>query len=154
MPISSYSTNRDSNAGIPPGNISVPFSEFWAQQIVNSIRQLMADLAVDFAAGGVGAGVQTINTDADFTLSPTTSPFTTLHTGTLTAHRTVTLSTTGAFAGLRFRITRTGGGNFNLNVGSGPLKAMPTGTWAQFIYSGSAYYLAEYGSLDGSAVLG
>lgn len=43
MPISSYSTDRDTNAGIAPGNIRA--KDFSLQQIVNSIRQLMADLA-------------------------------------------------------------------------------------------------------------
>jgi hypothetical protein len=43
MPISAYDTIRDNNANIAPGNIR---SNDQAQQmIVNSIRQLMADLA-------------------------------------------------------------------------------------------------------------
>lgn len=48
MPISAYSPTRDLNASIPPGNIIA--KEFATQQIVNSIRQLMADLA------GIGSG--------------------------------------------------------------------------------------------------
>ncbi|RWN51925.1 hypothetical protein [Mesorhizobium sp.] len=90
---------------------------------------------------------QTIATDADFTLTPFSSPTETRHTGTLTADRAVTLSTTGAFAGMKFRITRTGGGAFNLNVGTGPLKALATNTWAEFSYNGTAWYLAAYGAL-------
>lgn len=48
MPIADYSSIRDTNASIVPGNIrsSVPGN----QQILNSIRQLMADLA------GIGSG--------------------------------------------------------------------------------------------------
>ena len=44
MPASNYSTDRDSNASIAPGNIR---SEDYRrdQQIINAIRQLMADLA-------------------------------------------------------------------------------------------------------------
>lgn len=90
---------------------------------------------------------QTIATNAAFSLTPGTSPTETLHTGTLTADRAVTLSTTGAYAGLSFRITRTGAGAFNLNVGTGPLKALATGTWGEFVYDGSAWYLAAYGAL-------
>jgi hypothetical protein len=90
---------------------------------------------------------ETIATDAAFTLTPYSSAQRILHTGTLTANRTVTLSTTNAFAGLTFRITRTGGGAFNLNVGTGPLKALATNTWGEFTYDGSAWYLSAYGAL-------
>ncbi|RWN55633.1 hypothetical protein [Mesorhizobium sp.] len=90
---------------------------------------------------------QTIATDADFTLTPNSSPAETRHTGTLTTDRAVTLSTAGAFAGLKFRIARTGDGAFNLNVGTGPLKALARNMWAEFVYDGSAWYLGAYGSL-------
>lgn len=44
MPISAYSPIRDNNASITPGDIRSPdFAK--DQQIINSIRQLMADLA-------------------------------------------------------------------------------------------------------------
>ena len=60
----------------------------------------------------------------------------------------MTLDTTGAVAGVtKFRITRTGGGAFNLNVGTRPLKALATDKCAEFVYDGSAYYLAAYGTL-------
>lgn len=44
MAVSDYSTNRDSNASIAPGNIrsNDPSRD---QQIINAIRQLMADMA-------------------------------------------------------------------------------------------------------------
>lgn len=48
MPISAYSQVRDTNAGIVPGNIRS--SQADVQQTINSIRQLMADLAL-FGAG-------------------------------------------------------------------------------------------------------
>lgn len=81
MPISAYSPTRDLNANIPPGNIIT--KEFANQQIVNSIRQLMADLAglgitpfvegllndPDAAAAlttlGVSTYIQTLLDDAD-----------------------------------------------------------------------------------------
>ncbi len=90
---------------------------------------------------------QVISTDAAFTLTPFTSPPITRHTGTLTANRNVTLSTTGAVVGTQFKIIRTGGGAFTLNVGSGPLKAIAENTWAEFTYDGSAWYLSASGSL-------
>jgi hypothetical protein len=91
-------------------------------------------------------GQAAIATDAIFTLTPLTSAPEIKHTGTLTANRAVTLSTTNAFSGARFRITRTGGGAFTLDVGGG-LKSLATNTWAEFIYDGAAWYLAAYGAL-------
>ena len=90
---------------------------------------------------------QTLNTNAAFSLTPGTSPEQTLHTGTLTADRAVTLSTTNAYAGQRFKITRTGGGAFNLTVGTGPLKALATNTWCEVCFDGTAWFLAAYGTL-------
>lgn len=86
-------------------------------------------------------------TDADVTLTVGTDAERIRHAGTLTADRAVTLATAGVAAGAVFRITRTGGGAFNLNVGTGPLKALATNTWATFVYDGAAWYLAEYGAL-------
>lgn len=88
---------------------------------------------------------QAIATDANFTLTPHTSPERTRHTGTLTADRTITLSTTNAQAGQEFTITRTGAGAFNLIVGG--LKNLATGQWCRVTYDGAAWYLSEFGSL-------
>jgi hypothetical protein len=66
---------------------------------------------------------------------------------TLTANRTVTLSTTGAANGDSFRVVRTGLGAFTLDVGG--LKTIPSGT-AAFVdvtYDGSAWRLTGYGVL-------
>jgi hypothetical protein len=87
------------------------------------------------------------NTDAAFTLTPFTSPYQTFFTATMAANRAVTLTTTNAYEGLKFRITRTGGGAFNLNVGTGPLKALATNTWCEVYYTGSAWALSAYGTL-------
>jgi hypothetical protein len=69
----------------------------------------------------------------------------------LTADRTVTLSTTGAPAGYTYRVTRAASatGAFNLNVGSGPLKALTPGTWCDVTYNADfgAWYLSGYGAL-------
>lgn len=92
-------------------------------------------------------GYTTVATNADFTLTVLTSAVNQRHTGTLTADRAVTLSTSGAYAGSEFLITRTGPGAFNLNIGTGPLKALATNTWCRVVYDGSAWYLASYGAL-------
>jgi hypothetical protein len=88
---------------------------------------------------------QTIATDANFTLTPTTSPELTLHTGTLTADRTITLSNTNAQNGFRWRITRTGAGAFNLSVGG--LKNLATNQWCEVTRIGGAWVLTAFGSL-------
>lgn len=110
---------------------------------------------VTFAALPVAAGYQmevggynARASDADFTLTVRSAAGVyEKFTGTLTAIRTVTLSTTGALAGDRFYITRTGGGAFSLNIGAGPLKALAQNQWCIVVYDGSAWYLAAFGSL-------
>lgn len=65
----------------------------------------------------------------------------------LTANRTVTLSTTNAKAGDRFRVVRTGLGAFTLDVGG--LRTIPNST-AAFVdvaYDGSTWLLTAYGTL-------
>jgi len=64
----------------------------------------------------------------------------------LTADRAVALSTTGAVDGAKFKITRKGGA-FNLNVGTGPLKALPANSWCEVTFVGSAWVLTKYGTL-------
>lgn len=91
------------------------------------------------------SGHQAVTGDADFTLTTLSDAVQIRHTGTLTADRTVILSTTRAYAGARFRVTRTGGGAFNLSLGG--LKNLTTNTWAEVVYDGSAWYLAACGAL-------
>jgi len=88
-------------------------------------------------------GYQAIATDAAFTINPA-DPFETRHTGTLTAARACTLGTSGALTGMKKRLTRTGGGAFNITFAG---KAMATNTWAEAVYDGAAWYLAAYGAL-------
>jgi hypothetical protein len=90
---------------------------------------------------------KTISDGSAFTLTPGTSERHTLYSGTMTVDRAVTLSTSGATAGGFFRITRTATGAFNLNVGTGPLKALIANSWCEVTYSGSAWYLSAYGLL-------
>lgn len=91
-------------------------------------------------------GQQDILVDANFTLTPLTSAEEQFHWGTLTADRAMTISTTNAYVGARFRLTRAGGGAFNITHA---LKNLATNTWAEFIYGnpGPAWYLASYGAL-------
>lgn len=93
------------------------------------------------------AGQQTIATDAALTLAYLTNAPSIVHTGTLTADRAITLSTTNAVSGARFRVTRKGGGAFNLSVGG--LKSLWGNTWCDVEYDGSAWVLTAYGSLIG-----
>lgn len=86
------------------------------------------------------------NGDADATLVTGQSASTQRWATELTADRAVTLPA-AAWAGARFRIVRTGAGAFNLNVGTGPLKALATDTWADFDFTGSAWVLTGYGAL-------
>jgi hypothetical protein len=67
----------------------------------------------------------------------------------ITADRSVTLSTSQVCTGARFRIVRTAAatGAFNVNVGTGPLKALAAGTWCEVTYDGAAWVLTAYGAL-------
>ncbi|MBA15578.1 MAG: hypothetical protein CMN73_04400 [Sphingomonas sp.] len=94
-------------------------------------------------------GVQTNSGDADFSIAYQADKRTIRLTGTITADRALTLSTTNARDGGRFRIVRTGAGAFVWNIGSGPLKAMPAASWCDVEYDGAAaaWFLAGYGTL-------
>jgi len=120
--------------------------------VTQAFRDQSTTLVYD---GNFNAGVpvsppeyQVVATNADFTLTAFVSGQNVLHTGTLTADRAVTLSTTNARAGrTKYRIARSGAGAFNLNVGTGPLKALASGQWCDVVYNGSAFVLTGYGSL-------
>lgn len=87
--------------------------------------------------------------DAAATLTVGSSEMTQVWSTALTTDRAVTLSTTGAYNGAKFRVVRTAAatGASNLNVGTGPLKALAAGQWCDVEYSGSAWMLTAYGSL-------
>lgn len=95
---------------------------------------------------GALTGVTTLG-DAAATLTARTSRGTQIWGTTLTADRAVTLSTTGARDGDWFEIVRPAAGAFNLNVGTGPLKALPASSWCRVVYNGSAWALTAYGAL-------
>lgn len=90
-------------------------------------------------------GFRTVTGDANFTMTVGAEPYETLHSGTITADRTCTLSTTGAVSGDRFKLVRSGGGAFNISFGG--LKNLAQNTWAIATYNGSAWVLTGYGTL-------
>jgi hypothetical protein len=85
--------------------------------------------------------------DASVTLVTGTDAPIQLFETELTANRTVTLSTTAAVNGSRFRIVRSGLGAFTLDVGG--LLTIPSATaaWVDVAYNGSAWKLVGYGLL-------
>jgi hypothetical protein len=89
------------------------------------------------------------NGDAARTLTALVDATTQRWATALTGARAVTLSTTGAHNGARFRIVREAAatGASALNVGAGPLKALAAGQWCDVIFDGSAWRLVGSGSL-------
>lgn len=120
-----------------------------------SIRNNRTHGCTTLIAPGVGTNMEVVGTDtrylgfiasdADLTLTAYVSQESQIHSGTLTADRTITLSTTNVWVGARFRITRTGSGAFNLSVGG--LKNLVAGTWCDVVYNGSVWALVAYGAL-------
>lgn len=99
------------------------------------------------------AGIQRVNLvgDGDATLTVGTTYDTLAWVTTLTADRTATLSTTGAWTGARFRIVRAeiATGNFSLIVvtGSTRLARLALGQYCYVEYSGSAWIVTAFGNL-------
>ncbi|RVH21450.1 hypothetical protein [Sinorhizobium meliloti] len=91
------------------------------------------------------ASVSTIGTDADETFTAVGSASIIFHTGTLTAARAITLSTSGVLSGYTERFVRTGAGAFDLSIGG--LKNLATNTWCDVVYDGSVWVLTASGSL-------
>jgi hypothetical protein len=85
-----------------------------------------------------------IDTDADVAIQLGGGRFV-RHTGALTADRSVTFDTTDAAVGDVVRVTRTGSGAHNLDLGG--LKNLTTDTWADLVFDGAALRLSGYGAL-------
>jgi hypothetical protein len=117
---------------------------------VNHLRGCPSPLALGTGTGHKLAQLNEISADrgnADTTLLHY-SEQTQLHNTALTVARAVTLP--GANVKARFRIVRGGSatGAFNLNVGTGPLKALTAaGQWCDVESDGTAYRLVASGSL-------
>jgi len=103
------------------------------------------------AAGLLGAqfSVTADAGDAAKTLQYRRDTSTQIWATALGANRAVSLSATGVFIGAKFHIVRavSATGAFNLNVGTGPLKALVPETWCDVEYNGSAWVLTAYGAL-------
>lgn len=86
--------------------------------------------------------------NADVTVNWATWATTQSSTTTLTADRVLTL-VAGTHNGMTFKIIRSSAGAFNLNVtwNAVVIKAMATGTWAEFIWNGTAWIVAASGTL-------
>lgn len=100
-----------------------------------------------FSASTTGGVVRTYRRvapgDADYTWSPTDGVSEVDYTTTLTATRTITLSSANAENSVGGLVRRTAGGAFLLNVG-GLINLAPD-EWCCFAWSGSAYYITSSG---------
>lgn len=129
-----------------------------------TLGQYPADRAFDFSAGAGNTAIlsnlspgfftkmaiSADNGDAAATLTMGLSESIQIWDSAITADRAVTLSTTDAIEGNEFTIVRTANatGAFNLNVGTGPLKAMGTaGSYSVVKFNGTAWILTQYGTL-------
>ena len=72
-----------------------------------------------------------------------------LYNAPITADRAVALTVAGAYAGMSWRIVRQAAatGAFNVNVGTGPLKALGIGDWCDVTFDGTAWVLTAFGAL-------
>lgn len=139
-----YLTSGTTGVGEPFSGVTTIFTQATDG---TATAMLMDTAAAAFVTEGGRANGLTVMTNADVTLGATSARTQRLAVA-LTADRAVTLTATGA-AGDYFLIVRTAAstGAFNLNVGTGPLKALATGTWCRVEYDGTAWFLAAYGSL-------
>jgi hypothetical protein len=87
--------------------------------------------------------------NAASTFTPYASDTTFIYNTAIDADRAVTLTTTGAYNGLKLRVVRTAAstGAFKVNVGTGPLAALDPGEWCDVEFDGSAYVLTAFGAL-------
>jgi hypothetical protein len=122
---------------------SVAGKEVWCSDLGGGAGPLIGD-GTGWLHDGQG-GQTTSSADAGATVTALTNAPRRLYTGTLTANRTIALSTTNARPGSWFLITRTGAGAFNLDIGG--LKNLVQNTWCKVVFDGAAWYLAAYGTL-------
>ncbi len=90
-------------------------------------------------------GVENIRGDADVTIDMGTGAKNQIFGTSLTADRTVTLSTTNANYGDTIRFVRYAGGSFNLNIGG--IKTLAANQYCTIMWSGFTYRLLEFGDL-------
>lgn len=155
LQLSSFQTSTNlALAGKEPSITAGTTGQFWRgdktwQSIaINDVTGLSSSLSGLSAAAAAKISIpaiQTISTDAAATVSPSVTNTMVFHTGTLTANRTITLSTSGVATGSVIRIARTGSGAFTLSIGT--LKSLATNTWCDAVFNGTAWQLTAYGAL-------
>jgi hypothetical protein len=92
-------------------------------------------------------GVYTQLSDADFTIAAPFPPTIRL-TLNAAATRTLTLSSTGAENGLKFKIVRTGTGQWDVKTAAAVLvKSLTANTWCEAEHDGTTWRLTAYGAL-------
>jgi len=124
----------------------IPKWTFSSQTATSSVVLTNPRYAANVVPSVGAVGVTTISTDAAATLTFGSTKSTVRHTGTLTADRTLTLSTV-AQEGAKFRVTRTGSGAFNLSVGG--LKNLVQNSWCDVEWNAgtNAWILTAAGTL-------
>ena len=127
---------------ISQGNVSHAGNRF-------TLTATMAGAPLNNSSSNLNPAVSADRGDANVTLTVDTDAETQRFATELTENRTVTLSTTGARHGSKFRVVRTGLGSFTLDVGG--LKTIPSATAAfvdvEYRAAGAAWMLTGYGTL-------
>lgn len=116
-------------------------------RVVNSGSPITVDPTSNFALFSASIqGSSADRGDASLTLQWGNDFQTQRFATALTANRTITLSTANAYNSARFRVVRTGGGAFNLDVGG--LKTLTAANqWAEVEFDGTAWRLTAQGTL-------
>jgi len=111
--------------------------------LINPLGIITSDARWRVDYNSVGADVG----DANVTLTHNTSEKTQRYATALTVNRTVTLSTTDALEGAKFRVVRTGLGAFTLDVGGLKTIAASTAAFVDVEFDGAAWILTGFGLL-------
>ncbi len=146
--------------GIPPGSSNVLAGDFTVATLPDAtLNQKKYAWTTDLFGGPgdycISDGVNwkpvrplsvasVANANANATLTSLVVAPTQVMQGTLTAIRTVTLSSTYAYKGSKFRVKREAGGLFNLLVNG---IGLSLNSWADFEYDGSAWVQTASGGL-------
>lgn len=100
--------------------------------------------AIAFA---VNPSISDDNGNADLTLTAGKNALIQRFDTAITTGRTITLSTTGAYKGARFRVVREAGASGGSTLDVGGLKDLAVSEWCDIAYSGSAWILIGFGAL-------
>ncbi len=134
------------------GIIGSGMSDFGFDYAINTNNTTDTNVVLEVLPGFRGKKVrQSVSADrgdASVTLTIGVDQISQRFATTLTANRTVTLSTTNAVNGDKFRISRTGAGAFNLSTsGTFNNKGLAQDEWVEYEFQGAGWYLTAKGSL-------